>query len=369
MNKHLSFVILLISIQVFSQRDNPFHTLNMPSASPQVIEMQKLGVTEVEIDYHSPALRNRDVWNNPRVIPQNGTPYPWRGGANMNTTISFSTDVFINDKPLKAGKYGFHVVPKGGKYTLLFAHNNNLWGSYYVDTQNDITLSVEVESTSCPKTEQLDYKFINRTNNSVVVALDWDTKRLPFTVKVDLKKTVVESLRSELRGVNTYRWEAWNDAANWCLQNDTNLEEALEWVDRSINGGINGYAANRNLTNLTTKARIFKKLNREDEMLKVLDQAMGMNAPAYDFNGFIVFLISEKKFDRALTASNNALNQHPNTWYLNLNKAVSLYQVGGKNRKKAHKFMEEALKDAPDSYKPRLTQILKEMKDGTYKIP
>ena len=89
-----NFTFFLASILTLSSmaQSNPFHTLNYPSASPKVVEMQKLGITEITIDYHSPALNDRDVWNNTEIIPQNGTPYPWRAGANLNTTITFSTD-------------------------------------------------------------------------------------------------------------------------------------------------------------------------------------------------------------------------------------------------------------------------------------
>lgn len=356
-----SFTILL------QAQSNPFHTLNYPSSSPKVVEMQKLGVTEISISYHSPALRGRDVWTNTNIIPQNASPIAWRAGANMNTTITFTTDVTINDKSLKAGKYGFHVIPKDDEYTILFAHNNNQWGSYYLDLEKDITLSVSVKSASCEKTEQLDYEFSNRTENSVIVSLEWDTIKLPFTVKVDLNKTVVDSFRSELRGVNTYRWQAWNDAANWCLQHDTNLEEALVWADRSANGGYNGFAANKNLINLSTKARILKKLNRNDEADKTIREALTIAAPAYDFNNFIVFLLEEGNYKEALSMSDTGLKQHPTVWYLKLNNAICQYYAKKKS-KQTFRLLDEAHESAPDGYKPRIKQIVEEIRNNTYKL-
>lgn len=360
----VTFVLFLISKNCFSQA-NPFHTLNFPSTSPKVVEMQKIGVTEIEISYHSPALRGRDVWNDPNVIPQNAKPIAWRAGANMNTTISFSTDVLINDNMIKAGTYGFHVIPKGDVYTLLFAHHNNQWGSYYLDIDNDITLRVDVKGTVCEKTEQLDYEFIDRTENSVVIALEWDKLRLPFTVSVDLNTTVVHSFRNELRGVNTYRWQAWNDAANWCLQHDTNLEEALTWVERSINGGYNGFAANKNLTNITTKARILKKLNKTADLQQTILEGTTIHAPPYDFNNFILFLLSNGFYEKALATSENASDQHPDTWYIKLNEAVCQYYAKKKS-KKTFVLLKEAFNGAPEGYKPRIKQITKEIQNDTY---
>ena len=360
-------VFLLMTFGICKAQSNPFHTLTYPTSSPQVVEMQKLGVTEIEINYHSPAVRDRDVWNTPDIIPQNGEPIPWRAGANMNTTISFSTDVKIDGEDLKAGTYGFHVIPKGDTYTLLFAHNSNLWGSYYLDLKKDITLSIEVQATSCEKTEQLDFEFFDRTENSVVIGLEWDTKQLPFTVSVDLEETVVESFRNELRGINTYRWEAWNDAANWCLQQETNLEEALAWANRSIDGGYNGFAADKNLNNLTTKARLLKKLDRNEELSSTIDEAIELSAPAYQFNSFIIFLLSDGYYDKALAMSTKALNEHPDTWYLQLNLAICQY-FNKKKGKKTFQLLEKAHAGAPEGFKARITEIKEEIKNNTYTL-
>ncbi|MEM9328095.1 MAG: DUF2911 domain-containing protein, partial [Bacteroidota bacterium] len=235
-------VALLCSTGALAQ----FHTLSLPKGSNYVYEKQILGVTEIAVEYHSPQVRERDVWNTPDIVPQKGEPIPWRVGANMNTTISFSTDVEVEGQVLRAGKYGLHMIPDGDEFEILFAHNNNLWGSYYLDLENDVALRVAVNSEPCPFSEKLDFEFIPASEHTIVMGVEWGEKRVPFTVSVDLNETVVASLRNELRGINTYRWEAWNDAANWCYDHDVNLEEALEWAQRSIDGGYGGFAYNKN---------------------------------------------------------------------------------------------------------------------------
>lgn len=289
-----TYLFVMLPFVAFSQ----FHTLKMPKTSPQVTETQQLGVTDITIDYHSPAVRGRKVWKD--VVTSYDDPdLLWRAGANMNTRIQFSTDVMINGQVLPAGNYGFHVEIKDNEpWTLFFAHNDNLWGSYYLDKEKDIALRVDITPVECNFSEQLDYRFIDRTDSSLVVALEWAEKRIPFTVSVDLNKTVIESFRYELRGINTYRWEAWNDAANWCLRRNTNLEEALEWANRSINGGYGGFAANQNVNNTSTKAKILLKLGREEEFNMVLTELQelitGQNQ-VRDIYWFGKFLIAENK--------------------------------------------------------------------------
>lgn len=361
------FIIVLFVAFLTQNLTAQFHTLNMPQESPRVQETQKLGITKITLDYGSPALRNRDVWNNPNIIPQGGNPIAWRAGANMGTTIEFSTDVVVEGQPLKAGKYGFHIIPKNDTYTLLFAHNFNQWGSYYLDQDKDVTLKVTVQPESCAKSEQLDYEFLNRTENSVVIALEWGEKRIPFKVEVDLNKTVVDSFRSELRGINTYHWQAWNDAALWCLNHNTNLEEALEWVNRSIDGGYGGFAADKNLTNMSTKIRLLRKLNKTEEAKTTIAEAKEMSVPAYEANGFSAFLIQNGYYQDAVEYCTIALKENPNTWFLRLNRGISQYFLN--NKKAALKDVKKALKTTPEQYQSRLNEIIKEIETGTYKLP
>lgn len=351
--------ILSINHYTFAQ----FHTLKTPQRSNYVKETQRLAVTDISITYSSPATRGRDVWAS--VIPQNGDPIPWRAGANLNTIVEFSTDVLIEGKALPAGKYGFHMIPKGENTELLFAHNYNQWGSYYLDLDKDITLRVEVQDTICPYSEKLDYEFLPKTENTMIIALEWAEKRIPFEVSVDLNKTVVASLRSELRGENTYRWEAWNDAAGWCLNHDTNLEEALEWTDRSIQGGYNGFAANKNLTNLTTKARLAKKLEKEQLYETTINEAFEVSFSALEANYFSIFLLRNNNYEKALQFTEKALDQYPKTWFLSLNNGISKY-FAGKSEEAIQQLKEI---NSPDQFKDRILEIISEMETGEYQIP
>ena len=75
---------------------------------------QTLGVdTEVTFDFSRPGVKGRTIWGDlepygmhPGNKYSKGKPYPWRAGADENTTIEFNNDVLINGHKLPAGKYG-----------------------------------------------------------------------------------------------------------------------------------------------------------------------------------------------------------------------------------------------------------------------
>lgn len=344
-----------------------FHTLKRPQSSNKVTETQQLGVTDITISYHSPSVRDRDVWNDTNVIPQKGEPIPWRAGANMNTTITFSTDVTINKQLLEAGTYGLHIIPDGHQHTILFAHNHNQWGSYYLDVEQDVRLQVSVQDTICAFSEKLDFEFYPQGEDAMTIGLEWADRRIPFTVAVDLNNTVIASFRSELRGINTYHWQAWNDAANWCLQRDINLEEALRWASRSIEGGYGGFAGNKNLTNMTTKARLLHKLGRTDELQATIAEVSELTFPPYEANDFSRFLLDIGEYTAADNLLVTALDQHPGTWYLELNHGISQYFLG--NKSNSLQWLEQAIEKAPERFAARLKEIVQEVEAGTYKLP
>lgn len=362
MKRKVIFVLVALtsSISVFAQ----FHTLNIPRTSPKVTESQRLGVTDITIDYSSPALRGRDVWNT--EIPKEGNPIPWRAGANMATTVSFSTDVLIEEQPLKAGIYGFHIIPKDDTYTLLFAHAHDQWGSYYLDVKKDISLKVTVNPEKCAKSEQLDYEFLNRNENSLVIGLEWGEKRIPFKVEVDLNKTVVESFRSELRGINTYHWQAWNDAALWCLNHNTNLEEALTWANRSINGGYGGFAANKNPANMVTKLRLLKKIGNNEAFDETFLDMQNMHVDSHDANEINIAMLRFGKHKEALEYASKMYKNYPEAWSLLLNRGIANYFSG--NKTKAIKDVQKVIPMAPEQFANRLNEIIDEFKTDTYKL-
>lgn len=337
-----------------------FHTLKLPKASPEVKEMQQLGITEVAIHYHSPAVKGRQIWGS--VVPMNGSPIPWRVGANMNTRISFSTEVKINGNNLAAGSYGLHAIPKEDDWTLIFASNDNLWGSYYLDMEKDVALEIEVTPMDSEFSEQLDFEFRNRTDSSMTVAIEWEKLSIPFQIEVDLKSTVLASLRYELRGINTYHWQAWNDAARWCLDNNINLEEALVWVNRSIEGGYGGFAAQKTFGNLRTKADLLWKMGQQDESKRIYEEAIELlNDPgdAYE-SGTSLFRSGRKDLSAQLLRQ--ASKKFDDAWYVHMAYGKVLYWTG--NSRPATKAMNLALESTPDQTKVYIRGLIDNIKKG-----
>ena len=235
-----------------------------PNASPEAEVRQTIGLTDVSVQYFRPAAKDREIWG--KLVPY-GTV--WRAGANDNTIITFSGDVSVEGEKLPAGTYGLHMIPGETETTVIFSSNYSAWGSFSYSPKED-ALRVTVPTAKAGKFyEFLTYEVVNHTPNSAVVALNWADKTIGFEVGVDLETSTLASLRRQLQSKAGWSWQGWNEAANYCLANDFNHQEALGWATRSV-------FMTPTPQNLITKARLAGKLGMKSE--KYPDETAGAMA-------------------------------------------------------------------------------------------
>jgi len=180
----LSF-LLILSSTTFAQKKV------RPSLKASV--MQTLGVdTDITIVYSRPGVKGRKIWG--ELVPyglapgnkySNDKPFPWRVGANENTTIEFSKDVLIEGNKLPAGKYGIHMIPSEKDWIIIFSKNNSGWGSFAYNQEED-ALRVTVTPTETPHQEWLIFGFGNLAGTSATAFLLWEKLMVPF--KIELPK-------------------------------------------------------------------------------------------------------------------------------------------------------------------------------------
>jgi tetratricopeptide (TPR) repeat protein len=285
--------------------------LELPQASPKAAVSQTVGLTDITISYHRPAVNKRKIWG--ELVPYNE---PWRAGANENTTITFSTPVTVGGRALEAGTYGLHMIPTEKDWSVAFSRVSSAWGSFSYDEKEDAA-RITVSPQPADFEERLSYRFVDPTENSVTAVLRWEKLQVPIPIGVDTKKVVTESLKSQLRGLPRFGWQAWNQAAQWALRNDADPEQALAWADRSI--GVQATFAN-----LRTKAALLEKKGDVKTAQELRDRAMKV-ATEGDINIYGYQLLGEKKLDEAITIFRKNAKDHPDSWntYDSLGEALA----------------------------------------------
>lgn len=346
-----------------------FATISVPIAAQTVTQppsganqkaavIQRIGLVEVRIDYSSPDVtgpagqdRSGEIWG--QLVPYgltdlgfgNGNPGPWRAGANENTVFSVSHDVLVQGQPLAAGTYGLHMIAGEEEWTIVFSTNHSSWGSFFYDPAED-ALRVDTKSEEAPYREWLNYDFVDRQADQATVALHWENLRVPFTISVpNIVDLYVDTMRDELRSAAGFTWQSWNAAVVYCLQNNTNLDEALEWAEVSITTPFVGQA---NFTTLSTKAQVLAALGRDAEAKETMTVAVNNpGTTAQQIHGAARQLQLQGSLDDALEMFKlNAKRFGDETWPVTVGMA-RVYSAEG-NYKKALHYARMARSQAPD---------------------
>src|SRR5258708_22207622 len=79
--------------------------LDLPRQSQHAAVTQRVGITDITVNYHRPLANKREIWG--KLVPYGEV---WRAGANENTTITFTDPVTIDGQPLDKGTYGLHMI-------------------------------------------------------------------------------------------------------------------------------------------------------------------------------------------------------------------------------------------------------------------
>ncbi len=151
-----------------------------PLPSPYAETLQRIGVADVKVEYHRPAVKGREIWGTKLAEYDK----PWRAGANDTTAISFEKDVTIEGQALAAGAYGLHIIPSADKdWVVIFNKTAKSWGSYTYKEADD-ALRVSVKPQDAPMQERLTYGFEDLTDTSAVAYMHWEKKKIAFKIEV-----------------------------------------------------------------------------------------------------------------------------------------------------------------------------------------
>jgi hypothetical protein len=342
MKKITTILCCFIAISAFAQS-----TITLPKASPQASVTQKIGLTDITVNYHSPAVKNRTVWGG--LVPYDKI---WRAGANENTTVSFTHDVSVDGKPLAAGIYGLHMIPGKDKWTIIFSKNHTSWGSYFYKEEED-ALRVTVTPKTHQHTEWLTYTFLDKSANSVTLSLLWEKLEIPVKIDIDVNAIVFANMKNELRNIPGFTWEGFYAAADFCYKNDIETEQALKWIETA-----NRYSQN-NFNVLKLKANLLERKGNKDEAEKIMKEAMGF-ANEGELNTYGYDLINANKVDKAIEVFKLNIKRNPKSWNAHDSYAEALAKKGDK--KAAIKQYKTALKNSPpEAQVKRINKTIKEL--------
>ena len=339
--------------------------INTPRGSQMATVSQTVGTSTIEITYSRPSVNGREIWG--KLVPYGlnnlgfGTSKaaPWRAGANENTTITFSHDVKVQGKPIKAGTYGLHLeVKDNDTATLLLSNNSTSWGSFFYDPAED-ALSADIKSVPIPHREMLTFDFPTVAPTTATAALNWEKKSFPFTVEVPVNDVVLADIRNDLRNQPGFSRQTYEQAAGYVLNNGGDLEEALTWTDMAMAGQ---FFSQKTFANVQLKSGILNKMGKQSEGLALLDEAKEMGT-ILEVHGLGRQLISMGMKDKAMEVFRYNADKNKDTWPVHYGLARAYSAMG--DYKTALSHLEKAHANAPNpASKGRVEANIAKLKKG-----
>jgi tetratricopeptide (TPR) repeat protein len=202
---------------------------DLPQPSPLAKVEQRVGLTDISVTYSRPAAKGRTIFGD--LVPYGEL---WRTGANKATAITFNDDIKINGKDIKAGTYAFIVKPTENEWTVYFNTVTEAWGTGEYKAENDV-LVVTAKPMDVTMVESLRFTFENVVGDNAELVLAWDKKAISLNITVDSKKKAMENIDKAIAEADEKTaWRVYRNAANYCAQNNSDLDKGMAWIEKSI---------------------------------------------------------------------------------------------------------------------------------------
>lgn len=339
--------------------------IKTPATSQKSTVSQTVGISDVTIAYSRPSVRGRKIWGTPLAHYgfQNlgfgtSTAAPWRAGADENTVVTLTHDATVEGKPIKAGTYGLHVaLAEDNTATIIFSNNATSWGSYFYD-ENEDALRVKVSTKEIAHTELLTYQFTAVDATSATVALQWEKKKIPFTIGFDVTSIVMNDISNTLRDGKGFNRQAWENAAQYAFSAG-NMEKALEWINNAQEGW---FFSQKTFANAQVKSAILNQMGKPNEAIAEMESVFDQ-ATAIELHGYGRQLIAGGNLEKAEEVFKTNAKKNNNAWPTQYGLG-RLYSAKG-DYKAAIKYLEKALKNAPNpASKANVQANIEKLKKG-----
>lgn len=243
---------------------------DLPQPSPHARVEQRVGLSDISVDYSSPAVKGRAIWGG--LVPYDK---PWRTGANSATKLTSSQEFTFGGRKIPAGSYALYTVPGKASWSVVLNSGLEAWGNEGYDAKKDIAkISAKPEPTADSR-ERMTFTFDDTTDDSTQLTLAWEKVRVRVPITVDTKGQVKQNIDKSLADA----WRPHFTAARHLLDNNGDLDQALTYIDQSI-------AIKPTWWNQWVRAQILHKKGRGPDAVASAEKAAQLGKGDRVFEGF-----------------------------------------------------------------------------------
>ncbi|MCH7409840.1 DUF2911 domain-containing protein [Belliella sp. DSM 111904] len=238
--------------------------IDMPQASPAATISQKIGLTDVKIEYSRPSTKGRKIFG--ELVPYGQV---WRAGANAATVIEFSTPVKVEGNNVPAGSYAIYAIPEKNEWTYILSTNTKLWGAVGYNAEDDfLRFKVKAGKTG-QKYETMEIGFTDMTDTGASVVFKWEMVKAEFRIETEVDPIVMDQIKKLVIDQEPTNPGLYYQAANYYFTNKKDMNKALEWINKSVDSDPKYWTAH-------LKAKIELELGKKKEAIETAKMSMEM---------------------------------------------------------------------------------------------
>jgi tetratricopeptide (TPR) repeat protein len=238
--------------------------IEFPQASQHSVIKQRIGLTDVEIDYSRPNKNDREIFGG--LLPWGKV---WRTGANASTKIKFSDAIKIGDSAeVPAGEYALYTIPTENEWTIILSKDTKGWGAYEYKTDTDAARVTVKPATLSSPLETFTINFSDLKDDSANLTLDWDTTHVSVPLTTNTVAKLDAQIDAALKTPDSLDARFYYNAASFYYAHDRNPEQALKWIDLAIQKDPKLYSF------YYKKAQIEAKLGHKAESIAAAEKSI-----------------------------------------------------------------------------------------------
>jgi hypothetical protein len=203
--------------------------IEFPAASQHGWVKQRVGLTDIEIDYSRPNKNGRVIFGG--LLPFGKV---WRTGANASTKIKFSDAIEVGGKNVAAGEYSLYTIPAENEWTIILSKDTKGFGAYDYKSDSDaVRFTTKAETLPAPL-ETFTIGFGDLKDDRATLFLEWDTTRVSTVLTTNTVEKLNSQIDTALKNPDSLDPRFYYDAASFYYAHDKNLDQAQKWIDLAI---------------------------------------------------------------------------------------------------------------------------------------
>ena len=203
--------------------------LSLPEPSPPTTIKQKIGFTDLTIDYSRPAVKGRAIFGN--LVPFGKL---WRTGASDATILTITDPITVAGKPLPAGSYSLFSIPDRGDWTIIINKHVGGHGLDGYDAKEDVLRFTAKADSSVRFYESFTIEVQDLVRNQAVICLNWANTSVRFPVLSNADERITAEIRDRIDVKKEEKPGLYYQAALYYFDQEKDTKQAIAWATKAV---------------------------------------------------------------------------------------------------------------------------------------